>query len=127
MRRKKEFERGQCKQCDGWFLKKPDDKEFCARRCKDRYHNQQRGRVTTEAALVWLKGHCITVGEAVRMGAGTEEEIRWKIRTGKMLAMRLFGRVLLNRANVMKINQSQHPSTATSCKNGKPMSSKATS
>lgn len=100
MARKREYKWDRCKGCNEPFLKKPADKEFCKTKCKDSYHNRKRGRVTTRAALDYLDAHLITIGQAVALGVGTDSQIRGRIRRGRLKAVSLFGRVLINKSDV---------------------------
>ena len=94
---------GFCKQCGKRFPKKPADKLFCKPACAYRYHNRRRGRVTGETAQQWLVEHLLTVREAEAMGAGKQAMIRSRIRRGRLAAVKLFGRVLLGRSDVLKL------------------------
>jgi hypothetical protein len=103
MSQRRTYNTGYCKQCGGPFTKKPASKEFCRRLCKDQYHNNTRGRVTIEAALEWIEQHLVTIRQAAEMGLATDAKIRAMVRKQALKPRRLFGRILLRRADIERI------------------------
>ncbi|MFL6215902.1 MAG: hypothetical protein ACJ74J_18615 [Blastocatellia bacterium] len=103
MLKKRVYDIGHCRQCGKLFIKKPAQKEFCKRLCKDQYHNTTRGRVTVEVALEWIEHHLVTIRQAVEMGVATDARIRAMVRKKALMSRRLFGRILLKRTDIERL------------------------
>jgi hypothetical protein len=103
MAQRRTYNTGYCKQCGGPFTKKPASKKFCRRLCKDRFHNEVRGRVTAQAVQVWIEDHLMTIRQAAEMGIATKSQIRAMVRNQTLQTMRIFGRVLLRRSDINRL------------------------
>ena len=101
-RKNAKFKWGTCRNFGGPYLMKPSDKLYCRSLCRDAYHNRERGRITEAGILSYVSDHWLTVRDAERTGIGNQNQIRHLIRTGRLTAHRIHGRVLLNRAEVLE-------------------------
>jgi hypothetical protein len=97
MRKPQDYDHGECKYCGGPFVRKPAQKQFCKPRCRYRYHNTGRGRVTEASALKWIGDHLLTIRQAANLTNSEEAQIRSLTRSGRLNPIRLFGRVLVRR------------------------------
>ena len=59
-----------------------------------------------ETAQQFLTEHCTTVAEAVAMGSGTNNEIRAKIRRNELRVIRIYGRILINKNDLLRLRGS---------------------
>lgn len=104
-RSKAELEYGFCRyeKCQSRFLLNRSDKEFCKPKCRYLHHNAQRTQLTRTAFIQLATEEWATVAEAEQMGIGSKAEIRRMIRRKTISAVRVFGRVLLNRREITRL------------------------
>jgi len=99
------YEWGKCAHCDAPMKLKPKDRRFCKPRCRYQYNNLLRPHGKLQIAVACVNENLITLADAVALGIGNRSTLRAKIRRNELPAVRLFGRVLLNKQDVLRLSE----------------------